>query len=563
MKMLTKDNNKLNKIRKILLLILIIVMIAASGGIYKLQLSSCKSKSMQISSASVGAAFLCSPSSQVIEEVHKWVDDDTKKWQSYSKYEYPISQYYGVHIDNIDGLLFYIDEMRSNEDLDGLNNMISSFDEGFNSTIDELKTREKEGIVPPDFIIDKILKQIDEFTPKNPRENIVYKELSRKLDSMKEINDAEKKSILKNIQVQIKKSVYPPYNKLQKYLYNLRSKANSIPGVWKFKGGDEYYRYEIKHNTTISLTPEEVYNIGVKEVERLEEELQKEFKAMGYSGKTPEENVKMLNKDRYLLYGNSNKDKEKLLSEYKKIVDEVENKIGVFFDIKLKEGIKIKAIENYTIETGPQAYYLPSSQSGSSEGVFYVNVDKPTYKYDMKSIAYHETIPGHHLQETVQSKMLGSQNSDPQYTSIPVYIEGWALYGEKLADEIGLYDDNYSRIGYLRGELLRAARLVIDTGIHYKKWTRSEAIEYMKNTGCIPDEYLESEIDRYIVTPGEACSYKIGQLKILELRDMAEKELGDKFNIKEFHNIILRNGPVPIPIMENEVRKYIDLKKKK
>lgn len=563
MKQSTIDEKKFSKLKRILLTLLtIIVITAASGAIYKLYLDNNKNKSEQLYSVPVDAAFLCLPSQEVIDEVHKWVDDDLKEWQSFSKYEYPISQYYGVHISNTDNLLYYIDSIESKDDVDGLKDMISSFNEGFDSTINELKIREKEGIVPPDFIIDKVIKQIDGFTPQKVGDNIVCRGLIKKVDSMKEINDSEKKMIIKDVESQVKKFTYPSYNKLKKYLYTLRAKADSTPGVWKFKGGDEYYKYAIKHSTTLAVTPEEIYDTGIKEVERLKGELQKEFKAIGYNGENPEENIKLLNEDKNLLYGNSIEDKEKLLEDYRKIVNDAENKTSILFDSKPLEGLRVETMEDFAIQTGPQAYYLPSSQSGASEGTFSVNLDKPTYKYDMKSIAYHETIPGHHFQMTLHYEILGEKNSEPQYTSIPVYIEGWALYGEKLADELKLYNDNYSRIGYLRGELLRAARLVIDTGIHYKRWTRDEAIEYMKSVGCIPDEYLESEIDRYIVTPGDACSYKIGQLKILELRDKAKKELKDRFNIKEFHNIILRNGPMPIPIMEEEVKKYIDAKKK-
>jgi uncharacterized protein (DUF885 family) len=159
---------------------------------------------------------------------------------------------------------------------------------------------------------------------------------------------------------------------------------------------------------------------------------------------------------------------------------------------------------------------------------------------------------------SIQRRLLGEENSDILYYDMPAYVEGWALYAERLADEYGFYDDPYNRLGYLRGELLRALRLVVDTGIHYKKWTREYAISYMSSYACVPSEYAASEVDRYIANPGQACSYKIGQLKILELREKAKKELGDRFNIKDFHNVILRNGPTTLEILEKEVDKYID-----
>jgi uncharacterized protein (DUF885 family) len=181
----------------------------------------------------------------------------------------------------------------------------------------------------------------------------------------------------------------------------------------------------------------------------------------------------------------------------------------------------------------------------------------PTYKYDMESIAYHEAVPGHHLQMALQKELLELKYPEEANFYIPAYVEGWGLYAERLADEYGMYSDPYSRLGYLRGELLRSVRLVVDTGIHHKRWTREHAIEYMKSFECIPEEFVPIEVDRYIVNPGQACSYKVGQMKILELREKAKVEMGSKFNIKEFHDVILRNGPMPLEIMEKEVEKYI------
>lgn len=508
------------------------------------------------SNSEKAVSIASTPTLATLNEIEDWMKKDELDGEKFKNYSYAMTQYLGIHTGMVDMVLSQIREVGNENDAEAIITLLDSFSFEFDNTLKALEDNERNGVIPPKFIINQVENQLTEFISKSVRDNNIYLAFSQKLQGLN-ISDEYEQELLKNMEKVLKNRIYTGYSEMLNHFKRLENKASNDAGVWKYKNGQEYYAYLLRHNTSLNMTPQEVYDLGLQETSKIEAEMQKVFKELGYKGAF-KENMYSLNNDAGFLYPQNETGEEQILEDYKKIIDDMYAHIGELFDIVPTAELKVQRIAELAEESSSQAYYYPSMAGGNSPGIFYVNVLKPTYKYDMQSIAYHEGIPGHHMQMSLQVELLSEKYPDKASFYIPAYVEGWGLYAERLADEYGMYKDPYSRLGYLRGELLRAARLVVDTGIHYKKWTRDYAIEYMMSFGCIPDEFVAAEIDRYIVNPGQACSYKIGQIKIIELREKARAELGEKFNIKDFHNVILRNGPMPFEIMEEEVQKYID-----
>jgi uncharacterized protein (DUF885 family) len=268
--------------------------------------------------------------------------------------------------------------------------------------------------------------------------------------------------------------------------------------------------------------------------------------------------LQAFNTEPRFLYPDTDEGRQQALSDYQAIIDHIDQNLGSLFDKRPKMGVKVERIPEFKEKTAPGAYYNPPSMDGTRPGVFYANLRdmNEVPQFGMRTLAYHEAIPGHHFQLALAQELKGLPIFR-QILPFTAYAEGWALYAEKLAYEHGFLPDAYSRLGYLASELFRAVRLVVDTGIHAKRWTRQQAIEYLLAHTGMPEASIVSEVERYIVMPGQACSYKIGELKIVELRRQAQQALGERFNIKEFHNILLMNGSMPLQILEDQVQEYI------
>jgi uncharacterized protein (DUF885 family) len=302
-----------------------------------------------------------------------------------------------------------------------------------------------------------------------------------------------------------------------------------------------------------------VHELGLAEVARIEGEMRTILVSQGHTGGTPGEWLQKLGKDPRFLYANTAEGRTAALAEFNRILAESLERSRQFVGLLPKARLEVRRIPEFKEATAPGAYYQRPAFDGSRPGVFYANLRDMAEvpKFGMKTLSYHEGIPGHHFQIAIAQELKGL----PTFRSLlpfTAYTEGWALYAERFAVEMGLYQgDPYGSLGRLQDEMLRAVRLVVDTGIHYKHWTREQAIRYMvEKTGYVEASAV-SEIERYIVAPGQACAYKVGMLKILELRARAEKELGPKFSLKEFHDTVLRHGAVPLDLLEDLVNEWI------
>jgi uncharacterized protein (DUF885 family) len=497
--------------------------------------------------------------------------------EAFFYHDYPVNQMGGEQ-NSLPSFMENSHKLRDKSDIEAYITRLSLFDLKFSQLIDNLKIREEKGIIPPKFVIERVLREMKGFvgereadeatidleqTEESPvKSNILFTNFESKIDQLEELSQEKKATYKKQVEEAIGTTVFGAYQHLIDYFVQLEKKANTDDGVWKLPDGDAYYRYQLKQRTTTNLSPEEVHQIGLSEVERIRGEMRSILITQGYAdtSKSIGQTIQELNKEERFLFPNNDQGRKMVMEEYDRILAEISAGLDDAFDVRPKAGLEVKRVPEFKEEGSAGAYYNRPAMDGSRGGTFYANLRNvhESVKFGMKTLAYHEGIPGHHFQIAIQSELEGV----PIFRTIGLftaYIEGWALYAEHLAWELGFYKgDSFGNLGRLQAEMFRAVRLVVDTGIHFKKWTREEAIAYMVlNTGMTTTEVV-SEIERYIVWPGQACSYKIGMMKILSLREKAKEALGEQFSLKQFHNVVLKNGAVPLDILEEIVDAYIN-----
>jgi uncharacterized protein (DUF885 family) len=422
-----------------------------------------------------------------------------------------------------------------------------------------LKIRESKGIIPPRFVIDRVLVQMRDFVATPAQENILYTSLAKKLGEAEEIDEAQAVEILDRVATSIDETVYPAYDLFINYFSELEAKAGEDHGYWHLPNGPAAYKMALRLFTTTDYSAEEIHQIGLSEVARIQGEMLEIFAAEGIDvsqGYTEAMDAYSSRPEFY--YEDSDEGRAQILEDYQAMLDEFDASLDSVFNIRPKAGLEVLRIPAFKEETAPGAYYEQPALDGTRPGRFYANLYdiKATPKFGMRTLAVHEGIPGHHFQVAIAMELEGV----PVLRRLPLsaaYVEGWALYAERMAWEQGLLPTAADNIGRLTAELFRAVRLVVDTGIHHKRWTRDEAISYMKaNTGMTESDVI-AEVERYIVMPGQATAYKVGMMKILELRQKAMDSLGDQFDIRDFHDVVLKNGAVPLDILERIVDEYI------
>jgi len=429
--------------------------------------------------------------------------------------------------------------------------------------LEGLKIREQRGVVPPTFVIDKVLAEMSGLVAQPPEQSILYTSLVEKLKKAEGVDAREQAEVLAEAKRQVRDSVYPAYRELITYFAALRPRSTTDAGVWKFPDGKAYYAHCLRQNTTTNLSAAQIHQLGLQEVARITAEMRAILQAERVPGAdSVGATMARLGKAPRFVYPDTDAGRTQILADYKTILAEVDNGLSRAFRIRPKAKLEVKRVPEFKQQTSAGAYYEGAALDGSRPGVFYANLYdvKATPKFGMRTLAYHEGIPGHHFQIGVAQELKGL----PTFrTLIPftAYIEGWALYAERVAAELGFEKNPYDQLGGLRAELFRAARLVVDTGLHDQRWTREQAIRYLRQTTGMAVSDVTAEVERYIVMPGQACAYKVGMLKILELRERARQQLGPKFDLRDFHDVVLKNGALPLEILEQVVNEYIASKK--
>jgi len=426
----------------------------------------------------------------------------------------------------------------------------------------QLKLRQDVKKVAPAFVFPQAIKTSENIISGYPfeetkKQNVIYEDFMKKLNAL-EMTDAMKLRYQSEMEAVLVTIVNYSYRKLIDFLKEQQKLADNNHGVWKFDDGAEYYQHTLDGYTTLGLTAEEIHAIGLSEVERIHGEIYEIMEKVNFEG-TLQEFFDFMREDDQFYYPEGPKGRQMYLDQVQVVVDTLSNRIEELFYGLPSIPLQVKAVEAYREASAGIAFYQRGQADGSRPGTYYANLyrmrDMPIYK--LENLAYHEAIPGHHMQISIQLEV-EDMPSFRKYGGYSVFAEGWALYSETLPKEIGLYKDPYSDFGRLSGELWRACRLVVDTGVHHYKWTREEGIDYYMNNTANPEGDCIGMVERHIVWPGQAVSYKIGMIKVQELRAYAEKELGNEFSLQAFHDVVLRNGSVTMDILEDIVYSWVD-----
>jgi len=505
------------------------------------------------------------PASQKLStHVLDWFLKDRVEGEKWQWHNYPVNQLFGVQ-NQYPSFMANTHRLLSPKDCEYYIMRLDALPKKFDQTIESLKVREQKQILPPRFVVEEVLKEMTEFIAKPAAENILATSFKTRAVKIDKLNEQQRADLQKRVETEITGQVYPAYQKLIAYFQELLPKTTTDDGVWKLPDGDAFYAYALRSNTTTDMPPNEVHELGLREVTRIEGEMRALLDANSFAGQPIGAAMDKLSKDPRFLYPNDDKGRADAIAEYKRLIDNAvaESKKNLFLTAP-KAQIDIRRVEQFKEATAPGAYYQGGAMDGSRPGIFYANLRdmNEVPKWSMPTLAYHEGVPGHHWQISIAQELKGV----PQFRKVvpfTAYAEGWALYCEWLAKQVGWYEkDPFGDLGRLRDELFRAVRLVVDTGIHAKHWTRDQAIAYMRDKTGMGEKEVKSEIERYIVAPGQACAYKVGMLKIQELRSRAQQELGNKFDQREFHETLLKNGSLPLEILEEQVNDYIQQKKK-
>ncbi|PHZ84114.1 DUF885 domain-containing protein [Paremcibacter congregatus] len=498
-----------------------------------------------------------SDSERLSKQIMTWTMENDFRNNKFRDHDYEITQLDGLMTDYPLFMNGYhqVSDQNSAEDYVARLHAVGA---QFENSMKRLKLQQEKGIILPKFLIRKVIDNNTAFTATAATENILYKTLAKKLDGAKGMTAADKTALLARAQSAIETEVYPAYNTMIVYFKDLEKIATNEAGVWKLPDGEAYYAAQIQSNTTTKMSAEEIHNIGLREVDRIQGEILGILKGEGYDTSAGfEPLIQQLAEEERFYYPDTDAGRAQILKDYQTIIDEVNETVSGAFNVKPRMGVDVQRVPKFSEKTAPGAYYSGPALDGSRPGTFWANLYdiKATPKYGMRTLSYHEAVPGHHFQIAIAQE-LKDIPMFRKFGGFTAYVEGWALYSEKLAKEMGLQDDPYDDIGRLQAELFRAVRLVVDTGMHHKRWTRDEAVDYMaKNTGMAMSDVV-TEIERYIVWPGQALAYKVGMMKIVDLRAKAKKALGAKFDIRTFHDVVLTNGALPLDILAKQVEDY-------
>ncbi|MGB7061918.1 MAG: DUF885 domain-containing protein [Candidatus Zixiibacteriota bacterium] len=502
-------------------------------------------------------------SQSIDAKILTWFLEIKLEEEKFADHKYQIDHLFGVH-SQLTNLLTEYHTIEDIQDAEDYLKRMEKIPISLRQVMEHIDAQEGKGIRPPVFIIDRVIADMGAFKRAESDSNILYLDFRDKLAALSGVGTSIQGNLGRKVRSVIQRDIYPAYDQFIMRLRASTQYADSLPGLWKLPDGDKYYAYCLKFHTSTSMSPKEVFKLGQKEVKALQEKARILLDSLGISGDTTF--GALMNqywatwqdssiRDKFY-YPEGEETRQMVLSDYQGLLDSALARLPEAFSYMHKTPVTVEAVPEHREGSG-LTYYEPASLDGRRRATFHVNMGYVFAKPGMPSLLYHETVPGHHYQFAVQQELTQGQMFKNLFF-ITGFAEGWAMYVQSLAMELGWLPDMYSRIAELNSQLFRAVRIVVDAGIHYKKWSKNEAAQYMyDNLGWSSD----NEIDRYIVWPGQACSYTTGRLKIMELREKAKKELGPKFDLKEFHMTVLENGSLPLDLLEEVVDDYIRMRK--
>jgi len=422
------------------------------------------------------------------------------------------------------------------------------------------KERAAKGVMPPKWVFSYVISDARNVITGAPftdgADAPLFADFKAKVGKLK-ISDVEKQLLIEEASQALLKGVKPAYELLIAEMSAQEKVASTDDGVWRFKDGAAYYEERLANYTTTDMTPDQIHDLGLSQVARIHREMDVIRKKMGFKGNL-QAFFKYMREDKKFYAPESDEGRALYLAETQKAYDKIKPLLPQWFGVLPQAPLVVKRVEEFREKSAGKAFYQSPAPDGSRPGTYYANLyrmsDMPLTEVD--ALFYHEGVPGHHLQRAIQTE-LKDVPAFRQFGGVTAYSEGWGLYSEKLAKDMGLYTDPARDFGRLQLELHRAIRLVVDSGIHHKRWTREQAIKYVEDNSADAPGGIVKAIERYIVYPGQATAYMVGRLKISELRDKAQKALGKKFDVRGFHDTVLKSGPVPLDVLEEQVDAWV------
>ena len=497
-----------------------------------------------------------------VKELEDQIEDQKYRlFGSAPYYEYPVNQMFGMQSE-IPSFLINMHSVSSEKEAIDYIARLNGVKPLFNQLEINIKEKESAGIVAQKFVYEHVLNDSRNiisgypFSMSSVDTSALFKDIFMKVNSL-DIGQEIKDNLINDAKQALNESVKPAYESLISLISELSNNYDQEDGVWRWENGEVFYDYILKRTTTTNLSADEIHQIGLREVDRIHNEMIKIMDLVGFSG-TLKDFFNELKESDDFYYPQTLEGEKAYMAEAKNIIDQMELRLDELFITKPKAQMIVKAVEDFREKSAGKAFYQRPAPDGSRPGTYYANLYnmRAMPKYEMEALAYHEGIPGHHMQIAIAQELqnIPKFRKFGGYTS---YIEGWGLYSEYLPKELGFYSDPYSDFGRLSMELWRSCRLVVDTGIHSKKWTREDGIRYYsENTPNDISDCIKM-VERHIVMPSQATAYKIGMDKILQLRLKAKESLGDNFDIREFHDTILSNGALPLNFLELEIDEMI------
>lgn len=470
-------------------------------------------------------------------------------------YQFPIQQMYGANVALVQSLTV-IHPLVTERDAENYNAVLGQVSIRMDEAIALSARQAGRNIVPPKFILEATIRQMQSFTDSAPARNPFVTTLAQKLMAVRNMTEASRNAVLADAEKTVGAKIYPAWKRAMVQLQSQMPRSTDNAGLCSLRGGGKAYAYFLERYTTTRLEPEEIHQIGLKQVSTIEGAMDGLFRQLGRASGSINDRVQKLQAD--LQYPNpaSRASRDQIMRDIEGILRDAEKRAALLFDLRPKTPVVVQPSPAFS-ENNTAASYDSPSPDGSRPGIFqYPRRQTRMTKFGLRTTVYHETVPGHHFQVAyeMENKALPRFRQIYAFDIISAFDEGWGLYAEHLAAESGWYEgDIEGRLGELQSELLRARRLVVDTGIHAKQWTRQQGIDY----GIEP-----SEVERYVVFPGQACSYMIGELKIIELREKARRALGDRFSVRDYHNQVLQTGTVPLNVFERQIDAWIGSKRR-
>ena len=478
------------------------------------------------------------------------------KWRYHG---YPVNQMFGTH-SSIPSFLINQHLIANAEEAKAYIARVKAVPEVIDDLIADLNLRADMGIIAPKFVFAHSIRDSQNIIvgigAESDEENPLVADFKAKLDKL-HLDESVEQALVTELNSALLMQFAPAYSNLIATLEQLDKRAEGNFGAWKLPDGAAYYSNALKRITTTDLSADEIHELGLSEVERIHNEMRAIMQQVEFEGEL-QDFFDFMRTDPQFYLPNSDEGRAAYMAEADRLIANMKTRLDELFYTKPKADLIVKAVEPFREKSAGRAFYQRAAPDGSRPGTYYANLyrmeDMPTY--DLEALAYHEGIPGHHMQGSISQE----QETLPKfrrYGGYTAYSEGWGLYSEFIPKEMGLYADPYSDFGRLSMELWRACRLVVDTGVHHKRWSREQAIAYLNDNTSSSEEANIKAIERYMVMPGQATAYKVGMLKILALREKARAELGDKFDIRGYHDVVLANGAVPLNVLENLVDEWV------